>query len=148
VSEAASEPLRQTIHATTVARYRQGGWRGLLILGPAGAGKSDLALRLMGAGWRLVADDQSLVWFSGERLYARAPASLSGLIEARGVGLIAAPGLRLTPLSLAVQCQSEPPERLPQPERWRFQSLSLPLIRLDPRHASAVDKIALAIATI
>lgn len=145
---AGTEPPRQTVHATTVARYRQGGWRGVLLLGPSGAGKSDLALRFTGAGWRLVADDQTLVWTSGGRLYGAAPASLRGLIEARGVGLIAAPALTPSPLSLAVLLQSAPPERLPEPEDWTHLGLKLPLIRLDPTHASAVDKIAAALATV
>ncbi|RZJ84007.1 MAG: serine kinase [Brevundimonas sp.] len=139
--------MRQTVHATTVARFRSG-WRGVLLLGPSGAGKSDLALRLIGAGWRLVADDQTLVWGSGGRLFGAAPQRLHGLIEARGVGLIAAPALALSPLSLAVHLQAAAPERLPEPETWAHQGLALPLIRLDAAHASAVDKIAAALAAI
>jgi serine kinase of HPr protein (carbohydrate metabolism regulator) len=143
-----SEALTQTVHATTVARYARSGWRGVAILGAPGAGKSDLALRLIHAGWRLVADDQSLIWASGDRLWAAAPRSLSGLMEVRGVGLIAAPATGPTPLRLAVQCQAEPPERLPEPEWRRFCGLALPLIRLDPHQASAVEKVAAALATI
>ncbi|MEG0819600.1 MAG: serine kinase, partial [Brevundimonas sp.] len=49
--------MTQPLHATAVARYSPAGWRGVLIQGPSGVGKSDLALRLIGQGWRLVADD-------------------------------------------------------------------------------------------
>ena len=143
-----TEPLKPTVHATTVARYGKDGWRGVLILGPSGAGKSDLALRLIHAGWRLVSDDQTLIWVSGDHLFARAPASLAGLVEVRGVGLIAAPFTGPVRLGLAVQCQAQPPERLPEPERWRFEGLAVPLIRLDPRQASAVDKTVATFATI
>ena len=61
--------------------------RGLLILGPSGAGKSALALQMMALGADLVSDDQTLVWAQDGRLLARAPNALSGLIEARFVGL-------------------------------------------------------------
>ena len=54
----------QPIHATAVARHTPAGWRGALIQGPSGVGKSDLALRLIGQGWRLIADDWTHLWAS------------------------------------------------------------------------------------
>ena len=59
----------QPLHATAVARHTPTGWRGVLIQGPSGVGKSDLALRLIGQGWRLVADDWTHLWTSDDALY-------------------------------------------------------------------------------
>ena len=60
---------------------------GVLVLGPAGSGKSDLVLRLLDRGFDLVADDRVEI----EHGMARAPASLAGLIEVRGLGLLRLP---------------------------------------------------------
>ena len=67
----------QPIHATAVARHTPAGWRGALIQGPSGVGKSDLALRLIGQGWRLIADDWTHLWASSGALYAAAPTTIS-----------------------------------------------------------------------
>lgn len=71
-------------HATCVAR----GPHGILIAGPSGSGKSDLALRLLDAGWRLVADDRVILQRNNGLLIARAPETIRALIEVRGVGVI------------------------------------------------------------
>ena len=67
-----TEPLHP-LHATTVACVTPQGWRGVLIQGPSGVGKSDLALRLIGQGWRLVAD--ALAHIQIGLLSGQAPAS-------------------------------------------------------------------------
>ena len=65
------------LHAGLIALRLDGLWRGILVLGEAGAGKSDLMLRTLGLGFRLVADDRVVVWRSGEALYGRAPERLA-----------------------------------------------------------------------
>jgi HPr kinase/phosphorylase len=79
-----------TVHASVALT----GARAVLIRGPAGSGKSRLVLRLLGAAQagllrfaRLVADDRVHLEAVNGRLVARAPGSLQGLIEARGVGV-------------------------------------------------------------
>src|SRR5947209_16703264 len=64
---------------------------GVLLLGESGAGKSDMALRLIAMGAKLIADDRCELCFDGESLRARAPRALAGLIELRGVGILALP---------------------------------------------------------
>ena len=59
------------LHAGLVARRQDGYWRGVLIEGASGAGKSDLALRALDHGFRLVADDRVVVWASGGALYGQ-----------------------------------------------------------------------------
>src|SRR5579872_1328684 len=79
-----------TIHASAVLV----GCKAALIRGPAGAGKSRLAWQLMQAAGngklpfaRLVADDRVYAEAHGKRLLVRAPSSLAGLIEIRGLGI-------------------------------------------------------------
>ena len=104
-----SGPL--SIHASAVAV----GAAGLLIIGPSGSGKSGLALLLMTMGARLVADERVDLFRDGDGPpVARAPESLSGLIEARGVGLIrvdAKPSVRLRAVVDLAEVEGE---RLPQ----------------------------------
>ncbi|MEZ0279767.1 HPr kinase/phosphorylase, partial [Methyloceanibacter sp.] len=75
----------ETLHATCLSV--QG--RGILLCGPSGCGKSDLALRLITTlDARLVADDQVTVERRGSMLVGLAPASLRGLFEVRGLGIV------------------------------------------------------------
>ncbi len=74
-----TDPALQTVlHASTVSL----GGCGLLILGPSGTGKSALALRLLTRGALLVADDRTELARVDDRLVARCPPALAGLIEA------------------------------------------------------------------
>ena len=111
---------------------------GVLLVGPAGSGKSDLLLRLLSRGFFLVADDR--VEVTGPR--ARAPAALAGLLEIRGLGIVRLSYVPETQLALVVELTTSVP-RLPQPARHPV--LDLPLIRLDPAQASAPDKVIMAL---
>ncbi|MCX7380321.1 MAG: HPr kinase/phosphatase C-terminal domain-containing protein [Alphaproteobacteria bacterium] len=122
------------IHASCVARSG----RGVLLLGPPGAGKSDLALRLIDRGFVLVADDRVEI----DGLVATAPVGLAGLIEVRGLGILRLPSIARAVLALAVQLREEMP-RMPDPAR--LATPDLPLIVLDPRGASAALRVALAL---
>ena len=133
------------LHAGLVARPLAGRWQGVLILGPSGSGKSDLALRLIDEGFSLVADDRTLLWTSGSGLYGRAPEALSGLIEARGVGVLSAPSHAFTPVTVAVECVEGPVERLPRLETTCFLDREIPLLRLVAREASAPAKLGRAL---
>lgn len=137
--------MSQCLHASSVALYRDGGWRGALIMGASGAGKSDLALRLLETGCRLVSDDYSWVWASGGVLYAAAPPTIAGQIEARGLGIVEGPTTPLARLILAVQLQDAAPERLPESETLAIVGGRLPVLRLQPFQASASAKVAAAL---
>ncbi|MFA4939778.1 MAG: HPr kinase/phosphatase C-terminal domain-containing protein [Brevundimonas sp.] len=140
--------MEPPVHATTVAIRRRGEWQGVMILGPSGVGKSDLALRLIGRGWRLISDDYTQVWTSGGAVHASAPASIAGRIEVRGVGIVSAATRPMTRVVLAIACVPEAVERLPEPQFRRFAGVDLPLLALDPRPASAVDVVAAALETL
>jgi HPr kinase/phosphorylase len=88
--------------------------RGVLIVGGSGSGKSELALRLVGRGAALVADDRVELERRGAALIASAPAALAGLIEGRGVGLLRLPAAPEAVVTLAVDLDREPAARMPQ----------------------------------
>lgn len=134
------------VHATCVALFSRTGWRAALLFGPSGAGKSDLALRAIAQGFRLVSDDYSTVWRSGGRLWAAAAPNLRGLIEARGVGILSTPSLRVAAVDLVATCQEETPERLPEPQTATIEGVWLPCLRLRAVEASAVAKLSHALS--
>ena len=129
------------VHASCVAVDGAG----VLLLGPPGSGKSDLALRLVDGGAVLVADDQVDIRAVAGRLEAAPPAALAGRIEVRGLGILALDWMESAPLRLAVELLVDRrPERLPAPAERRFQGIALTLIRLAPFDASAAARVRLA----
>lgn len=124
------------------------GRHGVLILGGSGQGKSDLLLRLMDEGARLVADDRTELYAVKGRLCARAPKSIAGLIEVRGLGIVAQPFAKSAVLALAVRLGT--PERLPEraffePPEGLGRTKAIPMIVLDGRAASAPARLRLAL---
>ncbi len=137
--------MSDQIHATCVALPECG----VLLRGESGAGKSDLALRLIDGGARLVADDRTELTRDGDRLIARAPATIAGLIEARGVGILRLPPQRLATAAIVVLIVDlvDPAriERLPEPMREELLGVSLWRIALAPFEVSTPAKIRLAL---
>ena len=131
----------ELLHASTVAI----GGRAVLIEGPSGSGKSDLALRLLDRGAMLVADDQTLVVRTPAGLVARPPQAIEGRMEVRGIGIATFPHLAEAPVALLVRLDPEPP-RLPERRRRVIAGREVRIIVLDPRPASAAVKVELALA--
>jgi serine kinase of HPr protein (carbohydrate metabolism regulator) len=131
----------ETVHASTVATDG----RAVVILGPSGSGKSDLALRLLDRGFTLVSDDQTVVKKDGERLVASAPPNIAGKLEIRGIGIVDMDTVTNIPVALLVELTSEI-QRLPDESRERpILGVKLPLISIDAMTASAPSKVALAL---
>lgn len=131
---------RQTVHATCVAIEG----RAVLIAGPSGSGKSDLALRLIDRGATLVSDDYTEVTSEGGRLLASPPERIAGKIEVRGVGILEREWVSGVPVCLLVDIAGRP-ERLPDQETSVVTAIALPLLRLSALEASAPIKVEAAL---
>jgi serine kinase of HPr protein (carbohydrate metabolism regulator) len=130
----------EIVHASCVAI----GGRAVLLGGRSGAGKSDLALRLIDRGAELVSDDYTELRCVGETLLARAPATISGRIELRGVGLIALEPASDVPVCLYADLESDP-LRLPEAAAIRLAGLDIPLVALAALEPSAPLKLEYAL---
>jgi serine kinase of HPr protein (carbohydrate metabolism regulator) len=131
----------ETLHASTVALDG----RAVLISGPSGSGKSDLALRLLDRGFTLVSDDQTIVRKDNGRLLASAPPTIHGKLEIRGVGIVEMETVANVPVALVVELTSDI-QRLPDDSRERLVlDVNIPLISVDAMTASAASKVAVAL---
>ncbi|HUC62310.1 MAG TPA: HPr kinase/phosphatase C-terminal domain-containing protein [Alphaproteobacteria bacterium] len=120
---------------------------GVLLRGPAGSGKSDLALRLIDEGGRLVADDQVELAVVRDQVHALAPASILGRLEVRGLGIVELSPCADATLGLVVDlAPAADVERMPEPESVILLGLALPLLKLAPFEHSATAKLRLAVA--
>lgn len=121
---------------------------GVLLRGPSGSGKSDLALRLIDGGARLVADDQiELTLDAAGRVMARAPKPLAGLLEVRGIGILPVDAVRASPVGLVVDLAADDRiERLPEVETCLLLDCPIRRVTLAPFHASTPAKVRLAAA--
>ncbi|HEX3431520.1 MAG TPA: hypothetical protein VHT03_11595 [Rhizomicrobium sp.] len=124
----------------------------MLLLGQSGSGKSDLALRLIAMGARLVADDRCEIFFDGNTLRARAPRSIAGVMEIRGLGIVGVPCASEARIALVVRI-ADAVERMPELRAYESPSalavpehLRLPEIAIDAFAASAAAKILAAVA--
>ena len=136
------------VHAGLIALYDGGAWKGVLIEGPSGSGKSDLALRCLSIGFRLVADDRVSLWAADGRLWGCAPPALEGLVEARGLGILPEPARAFAEIRVVVECLAggEAPERLPDPAFRTHLGVRRPLARVRPLEASTPEKLIRALS--
>ena len=148
----ASDRQGTLVHGTCVAL----GGTGALLRGPSGAGKSDLALRFIYLARRgpaaieaplLVADDQVLLSCAEGRLIARAPDTIRGLLEVRGIGIVEVKPAPEATLALIVDLVAPGDvERMPQVLKMeRMLGIDVPVLRLAPFENSAPIKLAAVI---
>ena len=131
----------ETIHVSSVAIDG----RAVLIGGRSGAGKSDLALRLIDRGAALISDDYTFVRRVRTQAIASAPERIAGKIEVRGVGIVTLDTVQEVPVALYVDLSGEP-VRLPEgKDRIAVAGISIPSVALDGHHASAPLKVEQAL---
>jgi hypothetical protein len=135
-----SLPTDAIVHASCVAI----GGRGVLLSGRSGAGKSDLALRLVDRGAELVSDDYTELRRVGETLLARAPEAIAGKIELRGVGIVELEPAEDVPVCLYADLDTAP-ERLPAVGTVRLAGQDIPLVALAALEPSAPLKLEYAL---
>jgi len=128
-----------TLHGTCVA-YAQSG---MLIIGTSGSGKSALALTLMGMGATLVADDRVIVTNVDGVLNAYCPPAIHGMIEARGVGLLAAKTQASTLITCVVDLDQNEPDRLPPRRKFTILGVEVDLVfgKDAPNLAAALNQL-------
>lgn len=132
------------IHASCVAINSQG----VLLMGKSGSGKSDLALRLLARGASLVADDQVIlsVHESGRAVVANVDASIRGLLEIRGIGLVRYPVATDIPVALVIELVTrDKMEHIPIPATYDALGFAIPKIAIDGFDASAPAKVYAAL---
>jgi len=131
----------ESLHATTVTLDG----RAVIISGPSGSGKSDLALRLLDRGFSLVSDDQTILRKDANRLIASSPPTIRGKLEIRGIGIIDMPCIDDVPVALFVELTSDM-QRMPDDSRERLVlDVRVPLVSVDAMTASAPSKVAVAL---
>ncbi|RJF91408.1 HPr kinase/phosphorylase [Sphingomonas cavernae] len=134
----------EMLHASTV----EIGGRAVLIEGLSGSGKSDLALRLIDRGARLISDDYTLVKREKGGLLATAAPNIAGKIEVRGLGIIELGNVEDVPVGLIVTL-GEPVARIPGAEMTRkIAGVAVPVVALNGLEASAPVKVELALRQI
>jgi HPr kinase/phosphorylase len=118
-----------TVHASAVLA----GARAVLIRGPAGAGKSQLALALIHAAdtgllrfARLVGDDRVHLEAHHGRLLVRAAPALAGLLEVRRLGIQRFDYEPIAVVGLVVDLAAGDAERLPEGSAAVISGVELP----------------------
>ena len=132
--------MSETVHATCVSI----GGRAVLIFGRSGAGKSDLALRLIDRGATLVSDDYTIVVAKEGALIASPPATIAGKMELRGVGIIDLDHVTDVAAALIVDLDHDP-DRLPEPGTRDIAGIPVPVISLHGLEPSAPIKVEKAL---
>jgi serine kinase of HPr protein (carbohydrate metabolism regulator) len=132
--------VKETIHACCVAIAG----RGVLISGPSGSGKSDLALRLIDRGAALVSDDYTVLQAVEDRLLACPPATIAGKIEVRAVGIVERPFATDVRVALMIDL-GRTAERMPIPGSVTLAGVAIPSIALAALEHSAPIKVEAAL---
>jgi HPr kinase/phosphorylase len=119
---------------------------GVLLRGPSGSGKSDLALRLIEGGAKLVADDRTELSLENGQLMAQAPRAIAGRMEVRGLGIVDVAHCETTAVMLVVDLVAQDAvDRLPDAQCCVYLEHTVPLLALAAFEASTPAKIRLAV---
>lgn len=120
-------------------------------MGASGAGKSELALRLIHEGALLVSDDQTDIENSTGVWVARAPERIAGLLEIRGIGIVRVATKTQTIVRLVVELTAKSIERMPEPARWcpaEAGGSAIPLVVLQGSEPALPAKLRSALLSV
>ncbi len=132
----------EILHATCICLEGQG----ILLRGPSGSGKSDLALRLIDRGALLIADDLVALAMDADGVQASLPAGrerFAGALEVRGIGILSVPHAAGARVDLVIDLGAA--QRLPEPYTVQLDGCAVRTLCLNPFEASTPAKIAAAL---
>jgi HPr kinase/phosphorylase len=141
--ESVQKGLSESVHAAALVI----GEAGILLRGPAGAGKTSLALdliaraRMQGRFARLVADDRVVLRERGGRILLAAPETIAGRVEIRGAGIAQVAHLSVALLRLIVDLDEDAP-RYPEIGARSTMFFGVPTPRLVIRRDLAAQAVA------
>ena len=134
----------ELMHATAVAIDGQG----VLLLGPSGSGKSDLALRLIDRGAQLISDDAVPIEVRNGLPVLLTPANIAGKLEVRGIGIVSVGHAASAPLRLVVQIADQV-DRMPSDDLIvAAAGYFVPVLYTLPFEASAPIKLEYALRAV
>lgn len=122
--------------------------KGILMTGPSGSGKSDLALRLIQErGASLIGDDGVMITKKDKTIWLSPHRQTEGRLEVRGLGIITVPTLSTAPLVAHIECTVDTIERLPERSDLQkmWQGVSVFSVQINPFHVSSVHKVCVAL---
>lgn len=119
--------------------------RAVLIEGPPGSGKSNLALALIDRGATLIGDDGVLLEVRDGRLWANPPPNIKGLLEVRNLGLLTLPTDNDVSVALVLRLDPQAPRFIEAAETTVLKGISIPLISLWPNSVALPLKAELAL---
>ncbi len=134
----------EMLHGTAIAIEGHG----VLLIGPSGSGKSDLALRLLDRGATLVSDDAvAMVTDDSGPLLSTAP-NIGGMIEIRGVGICTVTLIASAPLRIVVSLGNDV-ERMPKDGLTaEIFGYNVPMVNVAAFEASAALKVEYALRSV
>ena len=122
---------------------------GVLFRGPTGCGKSDLALRLIDEGAKLISDDYTEISNKNSSLAAQAPKNIRSLLEIRGIGVVKIKSNTRVKLSAIIDLVKVGQiERMPQEKKVNLCGVNIPVFHLNAYEASCVAKVRIIIRKI
>jgi serine kinase of HPr protein (carbohydrate metabolism regulator) len=108
------------------------GGRGVLIVGPAGSGKSSLALALIDRGAALVGDDGVVLSVRAGQLWAAPHPNTAGLLEVRNLGILRFPFVPGSRICLKLILDPAAPRHIDEAACESIASVDIPVLRLWP----------------
>lgn len=137
------EPKKITLHGTAVllksVHFEPSA---VLLRGLSGAGKSDLACRLIDSGGMLICDDQVVLEKRQDKVWADHVPAIRGLMEVRGIGLLRYPVADAARLRLVIDLvKHEDVPRLPLPETVDILGSAIPRYKLYGYDVTAALKV-------
>ena len=108
--------------------------KGVVILGKSGSGKSNLAIKLISMGAKLISDDQTYFKLKDNKIIISKPKTTPNFIEARGIGLIKTPMVMSAKLFCFVNITNIELERLPYEEKKYCFGKKIKMIGFNPTY--------------